>query len=495
MKRTTNLLKRIIVSTLVLVIALTSLNLIAMNNEAEAATVYDTDVKAPGTGNVFVAIDGTYSTASEKDIINRINAIRLEACNQGVINPETGKRLTQADYKPVVWSNALETYARLRAAEASVNWAHTRPSNKSTFKNTVKITNGYHSSENLALGYTIMKSIEGYYSEKDIYVNNKSGVTGHYTNMISPSNTLIGVAGFQQKNGSIFSAMEFGTLFSAKDTNDHTRKGLTGSATQLVEVNVALLVNSITLSGTNSIVVGKTIRLSATANMKNATKTASIIKGLTWKSSNNGIATVDANGNVKGVKAGTATITASCGGKSATFKITVKNAVRVTNVKLNITNKTIVKGTSFKLAATVYPSNASNKSVTWKSSNMNVATVDSKGNVRGLRAGTAVITVTTKDGSKKAICRVTVTNPVAVKSVALNAKTATVNVNKTYQLKATLNPTNATNKNVTWKSSNTKVATVDANGKVTAKAAGTVTITVTTKDGNKTATCKITVKK
>lgn len=397
--------------TAALTIALTFVNVNTFSGTTVwAATVLKTDVTTPSSGNVFVAISGTFSTENEKLVVEKINKIRYEACKEGVKNPATGEKLTLKDYKPVQWSYSLEDYARLRSAEASVNWSHTRPNSKSTFKNKmVTIKNGYHSSENLAMGYTILGAIDGYYSEKSIYVGNKKGQTGHYTNIIDPNNILIGTAGFKPNNGTTFTAIEFGSLFSSKDQNNHKKIGRSGASTQLVEVNVALLVNSITLSGTNSIVVGKTVRLSATANMKNATKIANITKGLTWKSSNTKVATVDANGNVKGVKAGTATITASCGGKSATFKITVKNAVRVTSVKLNITNKTITKGTSFKLTPTISPSNASNKSVTWKSSNMNIVTIDSKGNVKGLRTGTAIITVTTKDGSKKAICRVTVT--------------------------------------------------------------------------------------
>lgn len=317
-----NLIRKSIVALLTVVIALTSLNLLALNNKAEASTLYATEVSSPENGNIFVAVEGTFSTASEKTLVDRINQIRLEACREGIINPDTGNKLTMADYRPVTWSTVLEDYSRIRAAEASVNWAHTRPNNKSTFKNKVRLANGYHSSENLAMGYELVASIEGYYSEKANWVK-KSGIYGHYTNMISPDNTLVGMAGFTQKGKSTFSAMEFGTLFSGNNTNNTARIGLNVAATQLVEVNVAYLVNSISISGATEVAINKTARLVATANMKNATKSATINAGVTWTSSDNSIATVDANGNVKGNAKGTVTITAACAGKTATYTVTV----------------------------------------------------------------------------------------------------------------------------------------------------------------------------
>ncbi len=149
-------------------------------------------------------------------------------------------------------------------------------------------------------------------------------------------------------------------------------------------------------------------------------------------------------------------------------------------------------GSTVTLTATVLPSDATYKSVTWSSSDTAVATVSSKGVVKGKKAGTAKITVTTVDGRKTATCVVTV-NPVKVKSVSLKSK-ATVIKGKTIKLEPVITPENATNKSVTWKSSKKSVATVDKNGKVKGKKAGKATITVTTKDGKKKATCTVTVK-
>lgn len=339
-------IRKSVLMTLIAMMAILNITFIKVNT-VDAASVYKTDVSSPASNNVFITVNGTFLSESASKIVKRINDIRYEACKQGVINPDTGKKLTTKDYKPIVWSETLEAYARLRAAEASVNWSHTRPNNKSTFKNSMaKISNGYHSGENLAWGYTVLNSIEGYYSEKSLYLKNRKN--NHYSMMISPENTLVGVAGFQQKGKSIFSAMEFGTIFPGKKNNNSSRQNaVKGDAIQTIEVNVPYLINSISISGAKEIGVGITLKATATANMKNTTKTAEITKGATWKSSNTKVATVDANGNVKGVKTGTATITVACGGKSASYKVTVitKNAYlskihsKVSQVTKAITNK------------------------------------------------------------------------------------------------------------------------------------------------------------
>ena len=162
-----------------------------------------------------------------------------------------------------------------------------------------------------------------------------------------------------------------------------------------------------------------------------------------------------------------------------------------TSVALNKTTLTLDTGKTSNLRATVYPSNASNKKCTWSSSNTSVATVDGNGKVTAKKAGTATITVTTANG-KTASCNVTVQAVQAVPtSVSLNKTSLALEIGKSYTLTKTVSPSNAVT-SYTWSSSNTSVATVDKNGKVTAKASGTATITVKTSNG-KTANCKVTV--
>jgi putative hemolysin len=169
------------------------------------------------------------------------------------------------------------------------------------------------------------------------------------------------------------------------------------------------------------------------------------------------------------------------------------SSVKVTGVTLNKNTLSLTVGGSETLTPAIQPSNATNKNVSWNSSNTTVATINN-GTVNALAAGTATITVTTQDGGKTAQCTVTVTSGTgtAVTGVTLNKNTLSLTVGGSETLTPAIQPSNATNKNVSWNSSNTTVATVN-NGTVSALAAGTATITVTTADGGKTAVCTVTV--
>ena len=241
--------------------------------------------------------------------------------------------------------------------------------------------------------------------------------------------------------------------------------------------------------------IGSVKKLTATVAPADATD-----KTVAWKSSDEKIATVDQNGNVKAVAVGKTTITATAGGKSATAAVEVNVAnqngdpdkdVRVDKVTLNKTTLSFnTIGATETLTATVTPANAKNKTVTWKSSNEKVATV-AGGKVTAVGNGTAVITATA-DG-KSATANVTVSQKTTKIAITLNGqavkgKTLKSSFSKKYTLKAVVSPTNADAKNakVKWSTSNKKIATVNSRGKVTIKKAkGTVTITAKTADGQK----------
>lgn len=282
-----------------------------------------------------------------------------------------------------------------------------------------------------------------------------------------------------------------------------------------------------------SIAPGETAVLVATFIPEN-----SKVEKLVWSSSDKSIATVDENGNIKGIKEGEVTITVATedGKYTATSKVTItKDTVEVTGVSIS-GSKEVSVGSSIKLKATVTPDNASNKTVVWSSSNQNIAKVDQNGNVKGLKAGTVTITVTTSDGGYKATYTVTVkanknntnnnnssnnnnsqtnnntekpstpstpntpntpsepSTPITTKVTGVTVKgTTSLKVKGTGTLKATVIPSNATNKNVKWSSSDTNVVTVDSNGNIKGVGEGEATITVTTEDGGYTATIKVTV--
>ena len=259
-------------------------------------------------------------------------------------------------------------------------------------------------------------------------------------------------------------------------------------------------VEYVTLSETQkSLVVGEDFFLEATLHPQNASF------GIRWTTSDASVATVDENGKVTAVAEGTTTITATSEGKSATCTVTVTAAVvHVTSVTLNESQKTLSVSETFQLRATVMPDNATDKSVTWSSSNPSVATVAEKdafggngsvieaGLVTAKGEGEAIITASC-DG-KSATCKIIVTKPVIpVTSITLDKPEVSICIGESETLTATVNPDNATDKTVTWTSSNTNVATVDANGKITAKATGETTITASA--GGKSVTCKVTVTK
>ena len=254
-------------------------------------------------------------------------------------------------------------------------------------------------------------------------------------------------------------------------------------------------VTSVTVAGDAAMTVDGEQTLTATVAPANATD-----KTVTWKSSDATVATVDANGKVVAKKAGEVTITATVGGVSGTLKITVSDkAPTVIPVQsVTVTGKQeLVEGASTTLTSTVAPADATDKTVTWKSSDESVATVDKDGVVTAKKAGTVTITATA--GGVSGTLHITVTAkpvetvPVTSVEVTVEAGT-TVSVGKTLQATATVKPGNATNKKVTWKSSDESIATVDANGVITAKKAGKVVITATSTDGtDKSGNVEITV--
>ena len=292
-------------------------------------------------------------------------------------------------------------------------------------------------------------------------------------------------------NGVVTTKKAGKVTITATSNGDQTKFGS-------IEITVSAAtvpVTSVTVAGDAAMTVDGEQTLTATVAPANATD-----KTVTWKSSDATVATVDANGKVVAKKAGEVTITATAGGVSGTLKITVSDkAPTVIPVQsVTVTGKQeLVEGASTTLTATVAPADATDKTVTWKSSDESVATVDKDGVVTAKKAGTVTITATA--GGVSGTLHITVTAkpvetvPVTSVEVTVEAGT-TVSVGKTLQATATVKPGNATNKKVTWKSSDESIATVDANGVITAKKAGKVVITATSTDGtDKSGSVEITV--
>ncbi len=285
-------------------------------------------------------------------------------------------------------------------------------------------------------------------------------------------------------------AVGVGTANITATTTDGT------NLTSACKVTVtAIPVESITLNQTVAeLMVGDQLQLTATVTPENATN-----KTLIWTSSNTEVATVNENGLVTVVGEGTAviTVTASDGSlKSAKCSISVQaKIVYVSEVLINQSEAELTMGSSLQLEAIVQPSDATNSALIWTTSDAAVATVDPNGLVTAINEGEAVITATTVDGTNlSASCKVSV-KPIYVEKITLNETETELYVGNILQLIAEVQPTDATNIDVEWTTSDETIATVDETGLVTALGEGDVVIRATAVDGsNISASCLITCK-
>ena len=345
--------------------------------------------------------------------------------------------------------------------------------------------------------------------KKPYLVTQKTKVTVEVTYQGTKSGQTIQVL-FQQENKknreyTSYVDSDGFTLNGAPKDGDSTirlyteRESSSGLATK-----VTLNVSSFSLS------TGESRKVTATVSPSNATN-----KTVRWSSTDNGIAYIDGNGTVVGgAKDGTATITAmTSNGKYATCTVTVTaKDVPITGVKIKskyfdgktsfTLNRSNAKGLEYggiiDLTGVMTPAYPSGQEFTWSTSDSSIISITkSRKNtctVTVKKDGKATITAISKDNSSvKASVTITVNLAIPVQSVKLSKTSATLVEGNTLSLTTTVSPTNATDKTVTWKSSNTAVATVSSSGVVYAVKRGTATITATSKSGGKTATCKITV--
>ena len=231
------------------------------------------------------------------------------------------------------------------------------------------------------------------------------------------------------------------------------------------------------------LMVGENIKVSANISPNNATN-----KEVVWGTSDESIATIDKNGNIKAIKEGTVDITVKTidGNKTAFITLKVKNKKSNTKITLSKNNVELQMAQVEVIKAQV----SDNQPLHWSSSNPDIATVDNNGLITAKKEGNAVITCTTKDNKTSESVNVTVVgiikiNPVVkIQSIVLNRSSLQLGINKTFDLKVSIKPTNATNKNLSYSSSNSSVVSVDKNGKIKTLKYGTATIRVSTTDGS-----------
>ena len=313
----------------------------------------------------------------------------------------------------------------------------------------------------------------------------------------STSNAAVATITESWSTGAYISGLAVGTATITATAVDGSNK----TATCSVTVTAPIAVTGVTLSRStlNLAVGGSEGYLYTSIAPSNATNPS-----VTWSTSNAAVATLtnswSTGADISGLSAGNATITATTvdGSFTATCSVTVTVPVAVTGVTLNFSSITLAVGGSTQyMYPTITPPNASNRDVTWSTSNAAVAGFSDSWStgayIAGLSAGSATITATTVDGGKTAFCLVTVNAPIAVTGVTVTPSTLNQAVGASSDLSYSIAPANATNKNVTWSSSNTAVAIVSSSGQVTSRATGIATITAKTVDGGFTANCSVTV--
>ena len=350
--------------------------------------------------------------------------------------------------------------------------------------NSQELSNAFKANPNevqKATEYSIVESI-------DNHPTLTIGVTKTYTAVI-PDGVTPSTVSWSCTNISTATCSGTGTSISIQGIGAGNSKlrGKIGD-TQVAEFDVTVVAGSINVGNISAddhltITVGQTYQLQATTNPSGRT--------ISYSSKQPAIATVSDSGLVTGNVVGNTHIilrAEGCGDKSIT--VTVKAAVAVTSVTLNKTSvKLLVNGTE-TLTATVKPDDATNKTITWSSSDESVATVNSSGKITAKKLGTADITATANNG-KTATATVVVYKPMT--SITLSKISETLKVGDTDTLTYSYLPTDATDTEVTWSSSDETIATVDQTGKVTAVKVGEATITATAKTGSAKASCKYTV--
>ena len=308
------------------------------------------------------------------------------------------------------------------------------------------------------------------------------GETDQLAVKVSPSSANGGVK-YSNSKASVATVNSKGVVTAKKSgtTKITVSSAYNASAKDTINVTVvkASTPKSISITpGASSLTIKKTLQLKANV----APSTAS--QKVKWKSSNTGVASVNSNGVVTAKKAGTVTVTATSQAKSSvkkSFKLTVVDSKKPTAVVVDGNSKlTMDIGETNQLSSKVLPATAS-QTVKYKSSWSAVASVNSKGVITAKKAGTATITAYSSgnSGVKKTIT-VTVKKLAAPSSITVSANTSTLSLKKTLQLRGSVSPSSASQQ-LTWKSSNTSVATVSSNGLVTAKKVGKVTITASSK--------------
>ena len=441
----------------------------------------------PGTTTVKATTnDGSFTSNCVVSVKSPAQHVSLDKTSLKLLEGESGK-LTATVY-PLNSTQKTLTWVSDHPDVASVdNEGNVTARKAGTATVTVKVA------ENVTAvcKVTVISRVTGI-SLSETTVELKPGETHQLTATVLPQNASNAEVTWYSDKESVATVSQSG-LVTGVGPGETTVHAVTTDGGKMASclVKVGTPVKGITLSvSSKTLYVGDpSLDISAALTPANATD-----KSLEWSSSDPEVASIAPGAAlhavIKPLKPGKTTITATTkdGGFTASCEVTVKR--HVSGVSLNKASLTLYVGETESLAATVAPEDASDKTVAWSSDNSAVASV-SNGKVTANKPGTAVIKVVTNDLSKEAACTVTVKRH--AESVELSQKEIKLYLGENRSLTATVLPSDASDKNVTWSSSNPNVATVSTAGNVVSKSVGTTVITVKTADGGHQASCHVTV--
>lgn len=457
-------------------------------------------VTIESAGNLSSTVKGVGGGVAVITAINQDNIV-VGSCKITVFQPIEKITLSETSVTVPLSAKWFQLYATIEpyaAKDQDIIWQssnNTILTVDSTGKVTLKkagtasiiVTSKVNANITATCSVTISKSVTGIsldYTNKDMYV----GETFRLTYVIKPSDSSILAVEWSSSNTSV-AQVDASGLVSAKGVGSTViiLKTKDGGYVATCTIKVSRTATAVKLDVTElTLNVNDYYYLESTLTPKDATETV-----LSWDTSDKKIATVSKSGKVIAKGPGKAIIMVKTKSGSTGY-CTVRVLQPVTGIEISSKAESITVGDEIELSAEVLPAEASDDGFTWESSDTDVATVNDKGNVVGVGGGVAMISVTSNEGDYKDYCMVTVEE--LVTSIKLNRSWYRLGKGSTYRLIATINGARATNKQLEWSSSNEKVATVDAYGRVKGIKNGWAIITATATDGSDAETsCKIRV--
>ncbi|SER14091.1 Cysteine-rich secretory protein family/Bacterial Ig-like domain (group 2), partial [Lachnospiraceae bacterium NE2001] len=350
---------------------------------ASSLTVKDNIETTASSGKIIIGVEGVNCTSDMKTLLDRINKIRKEACDAGnVPDPrDTTKCLKSSDYKPLqIGVNTMKA-AEMRAAEASLNFTHTRPNGKNSYTIIRSFVPNTSVAENLAWNSKMSSDIEGWISEKDDWIKYKGDDSeaniGHYGALINPDYLYTGMATFNPVNDS--APYDWSCTEGSYSSDDTALSKLPGVQNSTYIQKMEIPISNVTASdvvGESVVSIGSSVDYQLlvaakfTSDYTNVVVDCPVYSGLSWSTSDSTVITIDSTGKATAKKAGRASITAVFGSKKASREIVVvpndTSVTSVANPSMVTTETKTVPVLAKSVEATLSDGQKVNVDATWK---------------------------------------------------------------------------------------------------------------------------------